>query len=412
MGIENDFIVDSNLINFLKKRFAMTDSYLRNRLMWWDFNHFDPRVYENFGNFYKKLEPIGDFHVSRAKKIPVSHLNVNIDGITVPIFLTIRPYTTNEIKASEIYSQGLSSKIPSLFDEPGDDFIQRRLDEEAREDAEKELGEAKKIKYYYKPHARGVFLGRDKQRIYYFPFPRKKNATNDEKWMVEPELEELVLDAIHRLGYPNINTVISSGGEVVDRVKGGVIDLTRMGVIKPISRRVLNNINLPAGQKLFVEVKNLNNYKTLNISTKGFKYIPFYDFPFSGYTNKKLLTYAPLEIVNNNLGIKKTIPLAVTTKDPFLDIPNEFTVLGIYVSSNKSNLKIIPFTNPEFAVDTSLLFAEKYNIPVDLLNSSCLVSLPGKNELQIIPHKVKKFDSTIYPKEYLNRINNNRRYMA
>lgn len=384
--------------------------------LWWDFLYPDSRALMKFSRFYSSLRkhPTG-VYVFNKKIIPITYTTINLDGLPVSLFFTARPALSSEFSPAEKHKHKFaqSSELSRLF---GDDEL--RLDDDFAQEEEQEKQKRQPLPKNVRPHPRGIAIGIDEQRIYYYTLPPDKEKNS---WHVQPKLEEAILAGLEEQNSKKIDTCIASHLTPDDATKKITKTLLQKNLIMPKKRTLYDELHRDFSTKLF-EQRGLGIYRQECYTFKDAAHVPFFDISFDRMPEKRMISYVPVtfektiedEHLHKKEGIQ-SVPIVISTIDPQFGFVGGFYVLGLYASANAKHARVIPFSDMQYALKISESFAKSFHVPTSLVNTVFVTHQPGKKSLHIVPHELNEYKEQESPfqtpQQFLQRYNNYIKYV-
>ncbi|MBI2028356.1 MAG: hypothetical protein HYT07_01985 [Candidatus Levybacteria bacterium] len=299
--------------------------------LWWGTDHApDPREYISFDEFIGRLVYLGNCRVtssdaallglpSREKdvylypdpRVPISVIELDVNGQNLPLLITVRPYHEKELD---------SSPFPVFLNE-------HRSIEELPDYITS--GGVINLPEHFFPHIRGLFVG--KRGNNHFWYPLHTSSWRDFGRDIEQALAEKKLSFIGLYQPPMSDE--RTYGEVWNELKGKG-DL--------VEQRSPKWIDFPS----------------VEVSVEEF---------IKDHQRSDLLLFYPIRLE----GIDNTLPLVITSKTHKESKVRRPIVLGIYAENGLSGRSrrsgILRIKQLQLAEDISRVISEDFGIPVDTL---------------------------------------------
>ena len=309
-----DWLVDKNLI-------------VKENPFWWDLHHSDPREYVTHDEFKKRLVSLGPTkypcceYVYVGEKVPITVVNIHVDGREVPLFVTVCPFTPKEDPphVHNRYEKYQCNQEQLL-----------QLGRENREIMEKT---SLNLPRMFHPHARGFFKERRGDTFFYYPTFRG--------------MPEAISAELPHISFFNGNTY------GIHTIEEKEILALRALLKKGVVHSKKTNASRWSGHKPWQE----------NIPFGG-TYVPYDEFEMGSQT----VSFYPVKIDD-----VASFPVAITRED------NQYMAHGVflgYKDQGNSDLRVVRFTNPAFAQKVKGALERELNI---LFKAQYLERKPGKS---------------------------------
>lgn len=338
---------------------------------WWDMDYpKDPREIMSYVEFESRLKMMGKSRIHRrddprnigfyvGKNVPVTVLNIEIEGTQFPFFVTARPATMKE-SANLFIDRSLQETINGTSEtEINQKIIEKGLAMLVQGNIP--ISE-NHLPLMYLPHVRGIFKEQRGNRFFYYPLRFGGNPDIPSYKKVDLALRSNGKE--HILAWECNPDYF--GPPALDHLNQAVDELI-------LSRKVLIKRNKRGAWKL----------KSTNLSWPGLEHVP-YDRFIPGETD--IVSYYPVRPE----GFVESIPFALASRSHPQSKANKGKFLvGVFGNYSPprdkypANVSVIPFTNEEFARDIAEKIKKEMGIK-DNIRPVVLDRAPGKCEYRIM----------------------------